>query len=138
MSGGETYKKFSPRKCRNKLRKFKHCRDKKWNNYENMQQLNMKLGVYIRGYMWNAHFKFHEFSMHRDADINLSLFSFSEFTTLEEQESRRFDYMKDVDLDEGISTKFISYYLEQYFIYYGFLKFMKRQVQLRDFALVLT
>jgi hypothetical protein len=123
MSGG-TSKKFSPRKCRNKLLKFKYCRDKKWNNYENMQQLNMKLGEYIRGYMTNVHSKFHAFSMHRDPVINLSLFSFSEFCTLEEQELRRFDYMKDVVLDEGIPTKFTSYFSELYFISYGFSNFI--------------
>jgi hypothetical protein len=54
--------------------------------------------------------------MHRNDDMNLSLFLFSEFCTLEEQELRRFDYIKDVVLDEGILTKFILYFFNLYFI----------------------
>jgi hypothetical protein len=50
--------------------------------------------------MRSAHAKFHEFSMHRKGDINLSLFSFPELS--------RFDYMKDVVLDEGIPIKLNS------------------------------
>jgi hypothetical protein len=50
--------------------------------------------------MRKVHTKLHEFSMHRDADINLSLFSFLEFCTLEEPELRRFDYMRNVVLNE--------------------------------------
>jgi hypothetical protein len=42
----------------------------------------------------------------------------------------RFNYMKDIVLDDGIPTKFISYILELYFIYYGFSKFINEQVQL--------
>jgi hypothetical protein len=49
--------------------------------------------------------------MHRNDDMNLSLFLFSGFCTLEEQELRRFDYMKDIVLDEGIPTEFILYFL---------------------------
>jgi hypothetical protein len=55
--------------------------------------------------MKRAHAKFHEFSMHRDAYMNLSLFLFFQFCTQEEQELRRIDYMKDVVLDERIPTK---------------------------------
>jgi hypothetical protein len=40
--------------------------------------------------MRNMHAKCHEFSMHRNDDMNLSLFSFFEFCTLEEQELRGF------------------------------------------------
>jgi hypothetical protein len=40
--------------------------------------------------MSNMHAKCHEFSMHRNDDMNLSLFSFFEFCTLEEQELRGF------------------------------------------------
>jgi hypothetical protein len=49
--------------------------------------------------------------MHINDDMNLSLILFSEFYTLEKQELRRFDYMKDVVLDDGIPTKFILYFL---------------------------
>jgi hypothetical protein len=49
--------------------------------------------------MRSVHDKFHEFSMYRSADISL-LYLF-EFFTLEEQESRRISYMKDVVLYEG-------------------------------------
>jgi hypothetical protein len=40
----------------------------------------------------------------------LSLFSFLEFCTLYKQELRRFDYMKDVVLDERIPTNLTSYF----------------------------
>jgi hypothetical protein len=51
----------------------------------------MPLGEHIRNNMKSMHAKFHEFRMYKDADMNLSLFSFSEFCTLQEQEFRRFD-----------------------------------------------
>ncbi len=41
--------------------------------------------------------KFHEFISHKNEDMNLSLFSLLEFCTLDEQELRKFDYMKDVE-----------------------------------------
>jgi hypothetical protein len=46
--------------------------------------------------------------MYREEDMNLSLISFSKFYTPEEQELWRFDYMKDVVLDERIPTKLNS------------------------------
>jgi hypothetical protein len=70
----------------------------------------MPLGEHIRNEMRNMHAKCHEFSIHRNDDMDLSLFSFTEFCTLEEQELRIFDYMKDLVMDEGIPTKFISYF----------------------------
>jgi hypothetical protein len=42
----------------------------------------MPLGEQIRDDMWSAHAKFHEFSMYRKGDINLSLFSFSQICTM--------------------------------------------------------
>jgi hypothetical protein len=75
-----------------------------------MQQLNMPLGEHIWDDMGKVHDKFHEFFMHRKVDMNLSLFSFSEFCRLAEQEFRRFDYMKDVVLDEGIPSNVTSYF----------------------------
>jgi hypothetical protein len=60
----------------------------------------MTLFEQIRDDMRSAHAKFHEFSMHTKGDINLSLFSFPELS--------RFDYMKDVVLDEGIPIKLNS------------------------------
>jgi hypothetical protein len=39
-----------------------------------MQQLNMPLGENIMDDMRSVHDKSHEFSMHRDADMNISLF----------------------------------------------------------------
>jgi hypothetical protein len=60
--------------------------------------------------------------------MNLSLFSFSEFCTLDEQELRRFDYMKDVVLYEGVPTKFVSSVLELYCIFDEFSNFMNGQV----------
>jgi hypothetical protein len=38
-----------------------------------MQQLDMPLGEHIRDVM-SVHAKFHEFIIHRDADMNISLF----------------------------------------------------------------
>jgi hypothetical protein len=65
MSLGETYSKFSPRTTRNKLLKFQHYRHKKWNDYQNMLNLNMLLGELNRNEMRNLHRKFHEFDMHK-------------------------------------------------------------------------
>jgi hypothetical protein len=65
----------------------------------------MSLVEHIRNGMKNIHAKF---NMHRGADMNLSLFSFSKFCTLEEHELRRFDYMKDVVLHEGFHKKINS------------------------------
>jgi hypothetical protein len=70
-------------------------------------------GELLRNDMRSIHAKFYEFSMHRKGDIDLSLLSFSEICRLNEQELRITSYMKDVVLYEGISTKFISYFLEQ-------------------------
>jgi hypothetical protein len=39
-------------------------------------------GEQIRDVIWSAHAKLHEFSMHREEDMNLSMFSFYEFCTL--------------------------------------------------------
>jgi hypothetical protein len=39
-----------------------------------MQQLNMPLGEHIRDVTRSVHAKFHEFIIHRDADMNISLF----------------------------------------------------------------
>jgi hypothetical protein len=74
-----------------------------------MQQLKVRLGDHI----WDdlsVHAKLHEFRKHRGADINLSLFSFSEFCTPEEQELGRIAYMKDKVLHEAVPTKFTFYY----------------------------
>jgi hypothetical protein len=60
--------------------------------------------------MINLHAKFHEFSMYKNEDMELSLFSFLKFCTLDEQELRRFDYIKDAVLDEGIPTNLTSYF----------------------------
>jgi hypothetical protein len=43
----------------------------------------MPLGEQIRDAIWSLH-KFYEFRKHRDGNMNLSSFSFSEFCTLEE------------------------------------------------------
>jgi hypothetical protein len=72
----------------------------------------MSLGEQIRDDIWSLHAKFHEFRKHRDEYMNLSLFSFSEFCTLEEQELGRIAYMKDVVLYEPVLTKFDSYFLD--------------------------
>jgi hypothetical protein len=42
--------------------------------------------------------------------MNLSSFSFSEFSTLTKQEFRIIDYIKDVVSDEAVPTKFNSYF----------------------------
>jgi hypothetical protein len=88
----------------------------------------MPLGEKIRDDIWSPHAKLHEFIMHIDEDMNLSLFSFNEFDTLEEQELRRIAYMKDVVPDEGIPTKLYLYFSDLYFIFYEFSNFMNGQV----------
>jgi hypothetical protein len=40
--------------------------------------------------------------------------------------------MKDVVLDEGIPTKFLSYFWQLYFIWYEFSKVVNRQVKLES------
>jgi hypothetical protein len=42
----------------------------------------MPLDYKIRDDIWSSHAKFQEFMMHRDEDMNLSLFFFCEFYTL--------------------------------------------------------
>jgi hypothetical protein len=69
----------------------------------------MPLGVHMND-MRRTHTKFHEFSMHRNVDVNLSLFSFPEFCTLDEHELMRFDYRKDVVLDGTVLIKFTPYF----------------------------
>jgi hypothetical protein len=76
----------------------------------------MSLDDHIIDVIWRVYAKFHEFRMHRDGDMNLSSFSFSEFCTLEEQELGRIGYMKDVILYEGMPTNFVSYFWQLYFI----------------------
>jgi hypothetical protein len=93
-----------------------------------MMNLSMPLGEHFRDDMRSLHVEFHEFSIHRDADMNISLFDFFEFCILEEQELRRIDYMKDVVIDERIPIKFISCFSELYFILYEFLKFRNEQI----------
>jgi hypothetical protein len=66
--------------------------------------------------------------MYRDEDMNLSLFSFYEFCTPEEQELGRISYMKDAALDEGIPTKLNSYFSELYCILYKFSNFKNGQL----------
>jgi hypothetical protein len=63
-------------------------------------------------------------NMHRNEDMKLYLFSFPEFCTLDEQELRRFNYMKDIVLDEAVPTKFNLYFSYLYFIFYKFSNFM--------------
>jgi hypothetical protein len=89
-----------------------------------MLNLSMPLGYHIRNEMRNMHAKFHEFGMHRNKDMNLSLFSFPKFCTLDKQELRRFEYMKSVVLDEAVPTKFNLYFSGLYFIFYEFSNFM--------------
>jgi hypothetical protein len=60
--------------------------------------------------------------------MNLSLFSFYEFCTLEEQELGRIAYMKDIVTDEEILTKLNSYFSDMYFSFYEFSNFMNGQV----------
>jgi hypothetical protein len=81
-----------------------------------MYQLNVSLGELLRNDMRSIHAKFYEFSMHTKGDIDLSLLSFSEICRLNKQELIITFFMKDVLLYEGTSTKFISYFLELYFI----------------------
>jgi hypothetical protein len=88
----------------------------------------MPFGEKIRDDIWSAHAKLHEFYMHRDEDMNLSLFSFYEFCTLEEQELGRIAYMKDIVTDEEILTKLNSYFSDMYFSFYEFSNFMNGQV----------
>jgi hypothetical protein len=83
----------------------------------------MPLGEKIMDDIWSVHAELHEFNMLRDQDMNLSLFSFYEFCILKEQELGRIAYMKYVVLYEGIPTKFISYFLQLYFICYKFSNF---------------
>jgi hypothetical protein len=75
-----------------------------------MLNLSMPLGQHIRNEMRNMYVKCHEFNMHRNDDMDLSLFLFFEFCILKEQELSRFDYSKDVVMDEGIPTKFTLYF----------------------------
>jgi hypothetical protein len=79
MSSGETYPKLNPGIHRNKVIKFKHSRAEKWDNSTNNQNLKMPLGELFMNDLWCMHAKFHEFNMHIKGDMNLSLFSFSEF-----------------------------------------------------------
>jgi hypothetical protein len=50
----------------------------------------MLLGEHIRNEIRNLHAKFNEFSMHKNEDMNLSLFSFSAICTIVYCESWRF------------------------------------------------
>jgi hypothetical protein len=86
-------------------------------------------GEHIRDVIRRVHAKFHEFSMHRDEYMNLSLFSFYEICRLAEQEFSRFDYMKDEVLDERIPTNLTSYFSDLYIICYEFSKMKNGQVQ---------
>jgi hypothetical protein len=76
----------------------------------------------------NMHAKFHEFRMHKNDDMNLYLFSFPKFCTLDKQELRRLDYIKDVVLDKAVPIKFNSYFSDMYFIFYEISNFMNGQV----------
>jgi hypothetical protein len=91
----------------------------------------MPLRECITNGMKSMHAKFHEFSMHSYADMNLSLFIVSEFYTLEEQDFMRFGCMKDVVLDEGIPIKLNSYFCDLQFLFYEFSKIKNGQVQNR-------
>jgi hypothetical protein len=53
----------------------------------------MTLGEHLKDDIRRLHDKFHEFTMHRKVDINLS-FSFYEICTIGKYEFRRFEYMK--------------------------------------------
>jgi hypothetical protein len=70
---------------------------KKWDYCQSKNNLDMPLGQNISNKMISLHAKFHEFISHKNEDMNLSLFSLLEFCTLDEQELRKFDYMKDVE-----------------------------------------
>jgi hypothetical protein len=78
----------------------------------------MPPGEQIRDDIWSADAKLHEFSIHRDEDMNLSMFSFYEFCTLKEQELGTIAYMKDVVLYEAVSNKicFIIFEALLYFL----------------------
>jgi hypothetical protein len=54
-----------------------------------MHQLNVTLCEHIWDGMVSFHAELQEFSMHRSADMNISLLYFLEFFTLEEQELER-------------------------------------------------
>jgi hypothetical protein len=82
--------------------------------------LKIPLVELFRNDMKSLHAKFGEFSMHRNEDIILSLFSVPEFCTLDDQKLRIFDYMKDVVLREAVPTKFNSYFSDLWFIFYEF------------------
>jgi hypothetical protein len=88
----------------------------------------MPLDEKIRNDIWCSHAKFQEFIMYRDEDMNLSLFFFYEFYTLQEQELGKIAYMKDVVSDGGIPTKLNSYFSDLYFIFYKFSNFKNEQV----------
>jgi hypothetical protein len=79
--------------------------------------------------MRSMHPKFHEFSMHIIVDMSISLLYFFEFFTLEEHKVGRISHMKDVVLYETVPIKFVSSFLELYFIFYEFSNFRNVQVQ---------
>jgi hypothetical protein len=85
----------------------------------------MPLDGKIKDDIWSSHAKFQEFIMYRDEDMNLSLFSFYEFCTQEEQELVRISYMIDAVRDSN-KIKFI--FSDLYFIFYKFLNFKNGQV----------
>jgi hypothetical protein len=85
----------------------------------------MPLDEKIKDDIWSSHAKFQEFIMYRDEDMNLSLFSFYEFCTQEEQELVRISYMIDAVRDSN-KIKFI--FSDLYFIFYKFLNFKNGQV----------
>jgi hypothetical protein len=68
----------------------------------------MPLSEHFRNDMRSIMPSFMNLACTKKEDMNLSLISFLEFCTPEEQELRRFDYMKDVVLDEGIPIKLNS------------------------------
>jgi hypothetical protein len=67
----------------------------------------MPLGERIMDDMRSVHDKFHEFSMYRKGDINLSLIFFSEICTMITGIIEIWIGDNDV-LDQGIPTKFVS------------------------------
>jgi hypothetical protein len=85
---------------------------KKWDKW---QKLNMPLGEIIRNEMRTMYVKFHEFSMHKNEDMNLSLYSFSEFCRMGQQESLIFEYLIIKILFKGFQRNlfyiFVSYIL---------------------------
>jgi hypothetical protein len=70
--------------------------------------------------MMSLHAKFCKFNMHRKGDINLSLFLFSEFCTLEEQEFGRITYMKDVVIYEGFQPNLFHIFRSCILFYMNF------------------